>query len=535
MRYPYAERTVQRQVEDTSVDGIYEKYIAFSFGNGYYGNYTFDNGSSFREAKGAIRTARLNSENLFVDGSVHTIPKNEYLTGGSLDRSTWPHPTSSSLWEAYPTYVLDDGTVRFIVFNRAGNVNLEFPGEAVLFTLSIDNGVLQRDMMRVFDTQDNPLNASSNPSSPGGTGLIPPYLQGFSRRGWTTPYNNGMVHWVTYRRSGYDLSGTTISHRYMLCMHEQNSVVGDPIFVREEVILGDIGTHPDNEYWLGWGVQLGDKLVQSWSRGYSEIYLDVVDETGLVSTLDISSVTSNVLASGWLLDEVHLRKVNNNKALLFVRQGLGVQVVEVFFDGQDLTLGQKVLISSVLNSNHPVCSTREYSSEFVVLSSLAGSNLEIDDHVEYLQQFPDLGDIDSGGDISPHDEFDVFIIRQWFIDGNEDGNIKVVRDYWKEGQVWNIPFSWWSPDNGTYVNFQDVSFNHVLYDNGKLICFASWQANPTSVTSFVVPLHKIIPPLRLKKRDDHNKYGSPRLRTPLVIQGSSKQSRQRIATPNTYW
>ena len=83
---------------------------------------------------------------------------------------------------------------------------------------------------------------------------------------------------------------------------------------------------------------------------------------------------------------------------------------------------------------------------------------------------------------------------------------------------------WTTPEK--FHVFEYIVFDHVVDHQDVWDYARCWYLNDCD---------DIIPPLRLKRRDDHNKYGSPRLRTPLVIQGSSKQSRQRIATPNTYW
>ena len=548
--YEYVERVVTTHAGDFFLNGFTNSHqsLVFSFGNQRYGILSVDEGGQFRDTRIIMIVCSLDTTTgLFVDPELHEIGPEFLRTGGTYD-SIGQWVIGGSLFESFPmSKKTSAGSVMVLLNLRSTNTNFDFPGETLAIAMTDTGpGTFDWDIVRVFDTEDNTLLAASDPSSPTETGLIPPYLKGRMIYFWSSssrlsavPFKNGMLNYVPFYIREHDLNGTIIDHRYLMGQYVERSggsfVAHDPFFVRETVSTARI-----KEYLPGWGVQIQDKCVRVVARGGESIILDVVDEVGLISSLDISSLTSSILASGWVLNEIHLARLSDTKLLVFVRQGTSVRVAEVFFNGTTLTLGVDITISSALDFNHPVFTVRENADDGVVtLSAIFQNNNEThpDDLLEFHELFPDLaeGFIWGGTEFVYDRHTDVFIQRLWFIDGSTDGTIGVTRDLWRDPQPWVVPFSWYAPANrGTYDSYQENMFHAGIRDDGYVAVLGLVGGSTKYLSGYSMPYHFElgIPSLRLLQRDDDNEFGSSRIER---VQVSSAQKSGRIPGPNAYW
>ena len=547
--YEYVERVVTTHAGDFFLNGFTNSHqsLVFSFGNQRYGILSVDEGGQFRDTRIIMIVCSLDTTTgLFVDPELHEIGPEFLRTGGTYD-SIGQWVIGGSLFESFPmSKKTATGSVMVLLNLRSTNTNFDFPGETLAVTMTDTGpGTFDWDIVRVFDSEDNPLLAASDPASPTETGLIPPYLKGrmiyfnaSSSRLSATPFKDGMLNYVPFYIREHDLNGTIIDHRYLMGQYVERSggsfIAHDPFFVRETVSTSRI-----NAYLPGWGVQVQDKCVIAVVQEGESIVLDVVDETGLVSTLDISSLTSSILASGWVLNEIHLARLSDTKLLVFVRQGTSVRVAEVFFDGTTLTLGVDITISGVLDFNHPVFTVRENDDDGVVtLSAIFRRNNETDpdDLLEFHELFPDLAEglIFGSTEFVYDEDTDVFIQRLWFVDGSSDGTIGVTRDLWRDPQPWVVPFSWYEPENrGTYDNWQENMFHTGIRDGGyvAVLGLVGGSTKYLSGYSMPYPFEFGIPSLRLLQRDDDNDHGHPRIAREQVT--SEQKSIRR--GPGTYF
>ena len=488
-------------------DEIYP--LNLDFRNGWVASVMVDGGYNretqsvdfVRDAKLCFQIARLNQQTgEFIQGSVQTFTDfdtYQFTTShGTTEMYSWqPYTNLWSLRNKKSAQSISPGRCAFVMPSDDGNNSTERRADHLwLFIVDCDDGVITYTRHLIFSATESvagiPLSVDK------------------SKRNieWGLQVIDGavVIFWT------FDDAGEDKSWMLSRVFDLDSSTVGMTRIVMEEAR----GASVDLTLRIGWSIAASNYTVLQFVPEYDWApRLVVMDDIGaFVSTLSLSAESKayGAIAFTFLFSGLSLVKIDDSRCVLAVMvdhstDGRAVVLFDLSHNEGVLSLNESSLISDATKTIVGANPTA------IGMELLPGNRIGVFTYEWETYNLPVLH---------------FFIVETDITSWVEDGELHMT---WSSdfagglgvGPAWGQHINgWW-----TYVGRERVG------DDGTLL--------PTThkypLAYYTIGFETIIPPLRLKKRDDHNKYGSPRLRTPTVIQGSSKQSRQRIATPNTYW
>ena len=548
----------------------------FSFENGWYGCTDLFHGSDTVAAQIRVFLCQVAADGSVTNGTIRTIDHTNFRTDASNKVSTWKTGESSSLGSSINYKLVEPGAVMlFDLFATQDGSPFSwgdsgYSTEARVFVLRWDGTDWSVETQQTLDLNPNPFG-------------LPSYTDyKFFPAGHASPFKDGMMMRSYCRVPTHDTlpEGRYVEWGQYVTYENGSFVVHNPFIITDIMERRHAYPTPMGGESHGCLIQIGLEDRPTGTEPRWPWFAKAMDENGVVDVISIDEFKED--SAAWAFSgefQNRIIKVREDKFICFFEEMVNtfwpqpISIAELFFDGTNLSKGHRILYDvrpegSPYSGDGILDSSQDWtaymrSDGLIELRVHQERNYDLDENdVEaayaWHGQFEDLqrGDYVSGFSSNPanwnvvedieHGPWDTEAIAFYLVDPSQDGVIDVQRSativpfsvyHYPElhqGQTWyreGLKGTYPDGDGNRRGQFQGKM--RAIYEGWRTVSLGP-QSNSAYLTAWTMDIG-IIPPLRLKRRDDHNKYGSPRLRTPLVIQGSSKQSRQRIATPNTYW